>query len=715
VANYCGTYAMYPSQMFDRRVESMNTLYVGLRAYELSLDAKKQVTTKTGDKFFKDKSDAFIEEEKMYFYQYLPFSSRVAHVIQEVSDVHFRMVKEALAAESGGAAPTDGQVRAKMRSGVEVTEGRAKAAKLVKAIKQQTATSLPSAQFDAATYDPIRSDDLWNCVGAWQLGRVLDTKAAVHERYAGGPRDTSFSCIVDVNICWRGAVGVKVNPDSKAPSTGFLVDPSERTERGGQQSATTLANNLFPPLTKTIGSDFGRDVRPPSEDAPGGDGGGGDGNPFQAIRKLVQEEVANQQKQQAQMTEQENKRLAADAGKYGQVPPEQFQAAKDEAALFVRNALRAEPKALELLADAEFGVNPLEKMRKIIGGGKYTWDLVPSPSIEKWNDFVATKEQLRNEIRAGAAQSRIDVKRASVKEALDAWQAKAKEELKLLLDSSEGMREQTIEDVSAYEAALLKAKEVIEEKREAQVEDAKKLAYERELGRLLNRTNHFLNLFVVVLKELGVRSDGFFGLGIFGVSDFDNGNVEESTDRAIANAKLFHRVIHFSAMCDLHAKHVLLEDPRLDAPLRAAAPAPAPVARTGATAAAAAAPKPSGKSRGKSPARPRPGAAVPTSAAPPAPQAPAASPVPAVPAGAAGMSSTPLVPTQVGAGSDAAAPRRRAREAAGGSESVTNSLFENMFKPTATDANAEEPASPTPSSGSEGPGSGGPRTFRRQR
>ena len=248
----------------------------------------------------------------MYFYQYLPFSSRVAHVIQEVTDVHFRMVKEKLTAQSGGAVPTDVQVRAKMRSGTEPTEGRAKAAKLVKAIKQQTATSLPSAHFDTATYDPIRSEDLWNCVGAWQLGRVLDTKAAVHERYAGGPRDTAFSCIVDVNICWRAAVGVKVNPDTKAPSTGFLLDPSEKTERGGQQSATTLANNLFPPLGKIIGSDFGRDVRPPQEDAPTTYSS----NPVYAYRQLVQEEVRNEQAEQAKMTEQENKRLAADAGVY---------------------------------------------------------------------------------------------------------------------------------------------------------------------------------------------------------------------------------------------------------------------------------------------------------------------------------------------------------------------------------------------------------------
>lgn len=75
------------------------------------------------------------------------------------------------------------------------------------------------------------------------------------------------------------------------------------------------------------------------------------------------------------------------------------------------------------------------------------------------------------------------------------------------------------------------------------------------------------------------------------------------------------------------------------------------------------------------------------------------------------MTAMPLVPTQATA-ADAAAPRRRAREAAA-STSVTNSLFENMFThATATDANAEDqPASPTPSSGSES----GPRTFRRQR
>ena len=58
----------------------------------------------------------------------------------------------------------------------------------------------------------------------------------------------------------------------------------------------------------------------------------------------------------------------------------------------------------------------------------------------------------------------------------------------------------------------------------------------------------------------------------------------------------------------------------------------------------------------------------------------------------------------------AAAPRRRARE--GGESSTTNSVFESMFATSPTAAAMEEPASPTPSNGSDGQAPG-PRTFRR--
>ena len=127
----------------------------------------------------------------MYFYQYLPFSSRVAHVIQAVTDKHEEAVRETIGRKTGvapSAVPAEA-VKAYMQRPEEQTGGRAAAAKKVGAIKQQTETSLPSAHFDTAAFDPIRSEDLWSCVGAWQVGRVLDTKAAVHERYAGGPRE----------------------------------------------------------------------------------------------------------------------------------------------------------------------------------------------------------------------------------------------------------------------------------------------------------------------------------------------------------------------------------------------------------------------------------------------------------------------------------------------------------------------------------------------
>ena len=75
-----------------------------------------------------------------------------------------------------------------------------------------------------------------------QVGRVLDTKAAVHERYAGGPRDTAFSCIVDVRVAVARGVAVQINPDTKADTTGYLLEPSERSSGGRQTS--TLANTF---------------------------------------------------------------------------------------------------------------------------------------------------------------------------------------------------------------------------------------------------------------------------------------------------------------------------------------------------------------------------------------------------------------------------------------------------------------------------------------
>ena len=93
VANFCGTYSQYPSQMFDRRVEILNTLYLGLRAFEMSTEAKLQVVDdRTGEKAFTNEDDA--KEACMVFFQYMPFSSRASEVIHQVTREHMKLVNE---------------------------------------------------------------------------------------------------------------------------------------------------------------------------------------------------------------------------------------------------------------------------------------------------------------------------------------------------------------------------------------------------------------------------------------------------------------------------------------------------------------------------------------------------------------------------------------------------------------------------------------------
>lgn len=557
VANFCGTYSMYPSQMFDRRVESLNTLYVGLRAYELSLDAKRQVTTATGEKVFAGKSDEFVALQKMYFYQFLPFSSRVASVVQEVTDVHFKMTKEALVIDSGGTSvPTNAQVYASMQSGLGATEGRARAARLVAAIKQQTSTHLPSAHFDTATYDPIRSEDMWNMVGAWRLGRVLDTKAAVHERYAGGPRDTAFSCIVDVGISWRAAQPVSSNADDA------LLNPSSRAGRGGKQTSTCLANNMVPALANVIGDDFGRDVRPPAES-----------NESLGAKEAS---IREQQAQQAQAQSDENMRLTAKMDQYGKVDLQQVQATKDEVAASVRSSIRSVPKALELLAEGQFGTDPMVKMRSILASAGVTVEgTSPEVSEAAWKTFTLTKNGYNNAQTMGTNAARILAKKKMLDKTKSAWQTAARAEIKQILYATNDQREAVVSEVENYRDALLNAADVVAEKRDTVGNDsAKKLAYELELGKLLNRANHFLNLFGVVLVEYNVRLNSI-------KKPFPFENDDRSTDQALADTLLFSHIVHFSAMCDLHEHHMPLDDARFAplapvAPVAAPSPAPAP-------------------------------------------------------------------------------------------------------------------------------------------
>lgn len=734
VANYCGTYAMYPSQMFDRRVETMNTLYIGLRAYELSIDAKRQVTTSTGEKRFSESdSDAVLKGTSMYFYQYLPFGSRVAHVIQSVTDKHFDLARNTIASTNGvdAASIPAAEIKAFMARPEEAKEGRAKAAIKVGAIKQQTATNLPSAHFDAANYDPIRSEDMWSMIGAWQVGRVLDSKAAVHERYAGGPRDTAFSCIVDVNVAWRSAVAVQISPDTKADVTGFLLDPSERTERGGQQTSTTLANNLSPALKQIFGPDFGRDVAPASNMAT-----------QQAADNLREMRMLRQQ----QVREEEAALARVLTNK--DVTKKEMADKMADAVLKVRELLRASPNATkinELLSDTKFGQDPMVDVKRLLQLEGVEYPEVPREIAGKtealWVSFMDARNDIARVIGSTSAYKIPDAQFEVLRRTKAKWQAAADAEIKFLMKNSTpslswwalggqsaSLKAALKKKIDVYLKAMQEVKAEVEKDPSMGVDAAASVRASRaSLSALLNRANIMSVLFCTVVQELGDRScSQAFVLKTAG----------QDIQKALEDGELLDELMHFSSLCDLHEKYFPVDELYFPLIQLAKSPPPAAVAATGAptpvrpvaaapatrTGASAGASKATTKGRGKSPARPRPGTAVPTGASTSAPApspapTPAASlaPVDAVPAAAAGMSSVPLAPTQVGAGSAVTASRRRAREAAtGSSESVTDSLFENMFKPSATDASIDEPASPTPSSGSEGP-SGGPRTFRRQR
>ena len=716
VANYCGTYTQFPSQMFDRRVEIMNTLYLGLRAYELSTEAKMNVTDKYGKKVIGDNLSeanrrAIAETRKMFFFQFMPFSSRAASVIQAVTNKHKEIAAVAyMSSLENGAPPLPDDARQRARAIQDILRdneaaiqaymqngdgcpSRADAAKLVPSVKQQTETSLPSAQFDTATYDPIRSEDLWAMVGAYTLGRVLDTKAAEHQRYAGGPRNTAFSCIVDVGVSWRNVYQTQLADGPRAKPTGFLLPPSEggyvqtyssdgtpvpnpgKMEKSGEQAPTCLANNLAPPLTSVIGSDFGRNV-PQRED-------------LRAVAAAKEAKKAQAQLKESNKTEQR----ALDAT---------FMQQKDNAQPVNAEYLAAAKKAMKdiedknvvhkqfLSAGTEKEVDPMQFVALFMMGGSKLpedGDSVMSAREEyggkdtsdAWTRFKEKRTELQYTTPSAADRTALNA-------LFDSWKRLANAEMQKMVEAestglgmNKDVKAHIVSNVAGAVNEIERVLGVVTQKIDALPDSSpEQTALILERAKFLTRVKHLMDLFNALLKAIDDKTAPVEGLRI--------------------------QIGHIAAVCDLHALHFPPHDPLFV--VQKPVSAPAPVAATPAVGKVAA-------KRGKSPTRPRP---APTGTAGASSSVPRVAPSPApVPAGAIGMSSVPLIPTAAPASSaaaaSAAAPRRRAREQ---TESVTDSMFANMFTAAPTESAVEAPASPTPSSGSEGPTSG-PRTFRRQR
>ena len=507
----------------------------------------------------------------------------------------------------------------------------------------------------------------------------MDTKASVHDRYAGGPRDAAFSCIVDVGIAWRAASNASGDDRDLSFKSGYLLP---RSERAGQQSAECLANNHAPPLESVIGPDFGKSVRSAR-------------SPYEAKLESIDKALGKQAEEEK-------------AGPVDSKAPNQLNTSKA-----IKKMLQGKYLAIKPMFDNEKAVqdreqSPMVYVRTILFDGVDMNGPMAERTIAAWRvlaDVMAARDAMPEVI---ATQ---DIFAAAFKE------TSSKREY------MNAAREETMALVQAYVNA---ASPQTEDGRKA----ARKVIHDRvaDITQLVQSFIADLNGMmkgngVGATKALFLKDAGLY-LGVLTGALSKDVPTSNSLDTVDVD-NLYHHIAHLSTIVDLYQHHfarseaetVLTGAPVAPvapiAPVATRAPVaiPAPVATSAPVGPIASVTKTSGKApakRGKTPPRARP-----TSIGAPVPApTPAAVPAP-IPAAASSMSSTPMVPTasSIAGASEPPAPRRRARDTG---DSVTNSLFENMFKSAPTDAADEEPASPTPSSGSEGPTSG-PRTFRRQR
>lgn len=231
VAQFTGTYSMYPAQQFDRGVRSLDTLYVGLMAVKLDEEAAKEVPG--------------YQDGKCYFYfQYMPFSSRAAHLVQKVADLTVEYTLK-----------TNDPAKARADAEAEITR---------KYVTHTKGTS--RHRFDQNPFDAVRTDDLRAMVGAWHIGRVLDCKAMRYDSYAGGPADTAYALMVDVGIGWRNSRRMDEGESDEAKKE------REAEEDAAYEKMTAIQRNavdrrrlspeaasrmLRPPLSEVIGTEMG--------------------------------------------------------------------------------------------------------------------------------------------------------------------------------------------------------------------------------------------------------------------------------------------------------------------------------------------------------------------------------------------------------------------------------------------------------------------------
>jgi hypothetical protein len=265
VATFTGTFSSYPAQMFDRNVQPNNTLYLGLRAYKISEDIRAKVS------FNPDAAPGSAglgagganANKDAYMFQILPFSSRKAYLCQYVQDEltatkedmeEFKTAMEKRMKNNPGTTKDQARITAGNelhRNGRPVfLELKARLKKRLVTINAMMASHKrgeKKSRFDDDVFDAVRTEDLANMVGCWKVGRVLDVKAMRHASYEGGPSDTGFALMVDVQTSWLNALPLAGGSVRNAKNAdGFLLShsPSEEMDSVNRQYVEYGTNKI---------------------------------------------------------------------------------------------------------------------------------------------------------------------------------------------------------------------------------------------------------------------------------------------------------------------------------------------------------------------------------------------------------------------------------------------------------------------------------------
>ena len=180
-------YQSYPLQMFDRKIKPLSNVYVGLVATKRTMNAQvkaallanSKLATNSRDYFKLTTQDEDNLYETFYTFKFVYFSDRA--MWQQAANLGAPV----LAGAGGGDDWAYAEPPMKKQRPVHHDDA------LLDPVNKS---------FDQ--FEPCSLADYRGMVGAWRIGKVLDTAASRRDQYMGGPVDTADQITVNVNLEW---------------------------------------------------------------------------------------------------------------------------------------------------------------------------------------------------------------------------------------------------------------------------------------------------------------------------------------------------------------------------------------------------------------------------------------------------------------------------------------------------------------------------------